>query len=171
MKLALNGALTIGTLDGANVEILRGSRRREHLHLRPAGKRGRELRAPGYNPWDYYNKSPVLKKVMDLIASGFFSPEEPHLFRPIFDSLLIGGDRFFVMADFDAYVECQKNLAQIYKNDIARWTRMSIQNVANIGIFSSDRAINEYAKEIWHAKPVEVQLDNNHWDYSRPDGE
>jgi glycogen phosphorylase len=171
MKFALNGALTIGTMDGANIEMLDQIGEENMFIFGLRANEIDELRNRGYNPWDYYNRSPVLKKVMDLVNSGFFSPEEPHLFKPIFDSILLGGDRFFVMADFDAYVKCQKDLALIYKNEPERWTRMSIQNVANIGIFSSDRAIHEYAKDIWQAKPVEVQLDNNHWEYGKKEEE
>ena len=112
-----------------------------------------------YNPWDYYHKNEKLKKVMDLISLGFFSPEEPQLFRPIFDSLLNGGDRYMVMADFDSYVQCQKTLAQAYV-DTERWTKMSILNVANMGRFSSDRTIQQYAEDIWDVKPTPVKLDS-----------
>ena len=161
MKFALNGALTIGTMDGANIEMLEQIGKENMFIFGLGANEIDELRGRGYNPWDYYNRSPVLKKVVDLVNSGFFSPEEPHLFRPIIDSLLSGGDRFMVMADFDAYVECQKKAANIYKNDPERWTRMSILNVANSGIFSSDRAIDEYAREIWNAAPLDVKLDND----------
>jgi starch phosphorylase len=164
MKFALNGALTIGTMDGANIEMLEQIGEENMFIFGLRANEIDEVRGRGYNPLEYYNRSPHLKKVMDLINSGFFSPEEPNLFRPIFDSLLGGGDRFLVMADFDAYVECQKRVAHIYKNEPERWTRMSILNIANIGIFSSDRAIDEYAREIWKARPVEVVIDDNHWD-------
>jgi glycogen phosphorylase len=164
MKFALNGALTIGTMDGANIEMTEQIGEENMFIFGLRSNEVDELRGRGYNPWDYYNRSPLLKKVVDLVNSGFFSPEEPHLFRPIIDSLLSGGDRFMVMAEFDAYVECQKKVADIYKNDPEQWTRMSILNVANVGIFSSDRAIEEYAREIWDAVPVEVKLDNNLWE-------
>jgi glycogen phosphorylase len=159
MKFALNGALTIGTMDGANIEMLEQIGEENMFIFGLHANEIDELRGRGYNPWDYYNRSPVLKKIVDLVNSGFFSPEEPHLFRPIIDSLLSGGDRFMVMADFDAYLECQKKVAHVYKNEPERWTRMSILNVANVGIFSSDRAIEEYTREIWNAVPVEVKLD------------
>jgi starch phosphorylase len=119
------------------------------------------LRCRGYDPRDYYNKSPVLKKVIDLIASGFFSPEEPKLFLPLYDSLLKYGDHYMVMADFDEYARLQKKVELLYKNDPSCWTRMSILNVARTGAFSSDRTINEYASEIWKAQPADVQLNHS----------
>jgi starch phosphorylase len=164
MKFALNGALTIGTMDGANIEMAEQIGVDNMFIFGLRSNEVDELRGRGYNPWDYYNKSSALKQVLDLVNSGFFSPEEPHLFKPIFDSLLLGGDRFMVLADFDAYIECQKKVSQAYKNDSAKWTHMSILNVANVGIFSSDRAIDEYAKEIWGTEPQDVALDTNHWE-------
>jgi glycogen phosphorylase len=164
MKFALNGALTIGTMDGANVEMAEVIGEENMFIFGLLTHEVDELRSRGYNPWDYYNKSPALKQVLDLINTGFFSPEEPRLFKPIFDSLLHGGDRFMVLADFDAYVECQKKVSHLYKNDQDQWTRMSILNVANVGIFSSDRAIDQYAKEIWKIEPHDVTLENNHWE-------
>jgi starch phosphorylase len=158
MKFALNGALTIGTMDGATVEMAEQIGE-ENMFI--FGLRADEidpLRARGYNPWEYYNNNPLLRKVMDLLNSGFFSPEEPHLFKPLHDSLLAGGDPFLVMADFDAYAQCQHKAAMLYKNEPAAWTRMSILNVAKMGIFSSDRAIAEYAKEIWNAEPMDVKV-------------
>jgi starch phosphorylase len=166
MKFALNGALTIGTMDGANIEMAEQIGEENMFIFGLLANEIDELRKRGYNPWDYYNKSPVLKKVLDLVNGGFFSPEEPHLFKPIFDSLL-SNDRFMVLADFDAYVACQDKLGQIYKNEPERWTRMSILNVANMGMFSSDRAINEYAKEIWDVKPVDVKINDDSWDYKK----
>jgi glycogen phosphorylase len=167
MKFALNGALTIGTMDGANIEMCEEIGEDNMFIFGLRANEIDELRGRGYNPWDYYNRSPLLKKVMDLINSGFFSPEEPHLFRPIFDALLSGGDRFLVMADFDAYIECQKKVGHIYKNEPAHWTRMSILNVANIGAFSSDRVIDQYAREIWNAVPLDIVLEDNHWEYKK----
>ncbi len=158
MKFALNGALTIGTMDGATVEMAEQIGE-ENMFI--FGLRADEidrLRQKGYNPWEYYNRNPALQKVMNLIGSGFFSPEEPNLFKPIYDSLLAGGDNYLVMADFEAYTECQHKAALVYRNEPEAWTRMSILNVAKMGIFSSDRAIAEYAKEIWHAEPIEVKI-------------
>jgi starch phosphorylase len=167
MKFALNGALTIGTMDGANIEMVEQIGEENMFIFGLRANEIDELRNRGYNPMDFLNRSPLLKKVIDLVNSGFFSPEEPHLFRPITEALLSGGDRFLVLADFESYVECQKKVAHIYKNKPEQWTRMSIINVANMGVFSSDRAIDEYAREIWNAAPVEVRLDNHLWENER----
>jgi len=158
MKFALNGALTIGTMDGANVEMHQeiGD---ENIFI--FGLRTNEVEAlhrNGYNPWDFYNNSPTLKQVIDLISSGYFSPEDTAMFGPIYDTLLRNGDRFMVMADFDAYVKCQEDVAKCYRNQ-DEWVRKSILNVANMGKFSSDRAIAEYAKDIWGIKAADVKLD------------
>jgi len=159
MKFALNGALTVGTMDGANIEIREEVGEDNIFIFGLLTKEVEEIRKRGYNPWDYYNKSAELRRVIDLILSGFFSPEEPHLFAPIYDSLLKNGDRYMVMADFDSYIECQNKIEKLYANDKAAWTKKSILNVANMGKFSSDRAIQEYADEIWNVKPVNVSLD------------
>jgi starch phosphorylase len=164
MKFALNGALTIGTMDGANVEMAEVIGEENMFIFGLLTQQVDDLRNRGYNPWEYYHNSPILKRVLDLINSGFFSPEEPQLFKPIFDSLLEGGDRFMVLADFDAYVDCQKKVSQLYKNDPDQWIRMSILNVANVGIFSSDRAIDEYSKEIWKTEPQNISLENYRWE-------
>jgi starch phosphorylase len=98
--------------------------------------------------------------VIDLISSGYFSPEEPHMFLPIYDSLLKHGDKYMIMADFESYMKCQDYVEQLYVNEPDVWTKKSIINVANMGTFSSDRAIKEYAEEIWNVNPVDVELDN-----------
>ncbi len=160
MKFALNGALTVGTMDGANIEIREEVGDENIFIFGLLSKEVDELKARGYNPWDYYNKSPNLKRVIDLISSGFFSPEEPQLFTPIYDSLMNNGDRYLITADFDSYLEFQKNIENIYMNDKEKWIKMSIMNVANMGKFSSDRAIKEYADEIWNVKKLDVKLIN-----------
>jgi glycogen phosphorylase len=151
MKFALNGALTIGTLDGANVEI-RSEVGEENFFL--FGLKTDEVLAlrPTYNPRSYYEANHELKRAIDQIAEGHFSPENPRLFRPIADSLL-NNDQYFVLADYMAYVECQERVSRTYLDEDT-WTRMAILNVARSGKFSSDRAILEYAKNIWHASPV-----------------
>jgi starch phosphorylase len=159
MKFALNGAVTIGTMDGANIEIWEEVGDENIFIFGLRANEVNELRSKGYNPWDYYHKNETLKKVMDLISLGFFSPEEPQLFRPIFDSLLNGGDRYMVMADFDSYYNCQKKLAEAYRNR-DQWTKMSILNVANMGRFSSDRTIQQYSDDIWSVKPISIKLDS-----------
>jgi len=158
MKFALNGALTIGTMDGANVEMHQEIGDDNIFIFGLRTNEVEDLYRNGYNPWDYYNASPALKQVMDLISSGYFSPEDPAMFNPIYDTLLRNGDRFLVMADFDAYVKCQEEVSKSYRNQ-DEWTKKSILNVARIGKFSSDRAIAEYAKEIWNVKATDVKLE------------
>jgi starch phosphorylase len=156
MKFAMNGALTIGTLDGANVEI-REKVGAENFFL--FGLNAQEvmaLRAHGYRPWEYYNNNPVLKEVIDQLAGGMFSRGDSSLFRPIVDSLL-NHDPFFLMADFQSFVDCQDQVSQAYQ-DTERWTRMSILNCARTGFFSSDRSMQEYCQDIWHVSPVPIQV-------------
>ena len=156
MKLTMNGALTIGTLDGANVEI-REEVGAENFFL--FGMKVNEveaLRKRGYNPWEFYRGNRELKQVLDTIATGTFSPEDPRLFQPVIDSLLNGGDPYMLLADFAAYLACQEQVSQAYL-DPDRWDRMVILNVARMGKFSSDRTIREYAEEIWGVKPVKQQ--------------
>ncbi|MHB9132938.1 MAG: glycogen/starch/alpha-glucan phosphorylase [Armatimonadota bacterium] len=154
MKLALNGALTIGTLDGANVEIL-GEVGWENIFI--FGKTADEimlLKEQGYDPRACLAASPMLRRVLHLLECDFFCPGEPGLFRPIYDALVYH-DEYCLLADFDAYLARQADVTQAYQ-DQTRWTRMSILNVARCGLFSSDRTIREYAEEIWHAKPVVI---------------
>ena len=160
MKFALNGALTIGTMDGANIEMLDAIGKENMFIFGLTSNEVEDLKRKGYNPHDYYEKDTELKSVMDLISSGFFSPEEPHLFLPVVDLLLKHGDKYLVMADFRSYVDCQNNLDMIYLNDVEKWNKMSICNVANMGFFSSDRTIEEYTKDIWNVPPVHILLDN-----------
>lgn len=158
MKFALNGALTIGTLDGANVEIREEVGEENIFIFGLKTPEVEQLKANGYNPLDYYNANPDLKNVIDLITQGLFSPDHPELFRPITDALLYQGDRYCLLADFDAYVKCQRHVAEVYR-DQQQWTRMSILNVANSGKFSTDRTIQQYADEIWNAKPVAIEME------------
>ncbi len=152
MKLALNGAITIGTLDGANIEI-RDAVGEDNIFI--FGMNAEEvgaLRAKGYRPRDIYNANPELRQALDMIAGGYFSPDAPHLFQPIFDSLL-GDDYFMLLADYASYIACQDRADALYRES-EEWTRKSILNVAGMGRFSSDRAIQEYADKIWNVKPV-----------------
>ncbi len=152
MKLALNGALTMGTMDGANIEI------REHVgpeNIFIFGNTTEDLDrldARGYNPRSYYETNACLKRVVDMIANGFFSPEEPARYRPITDNLL-NGDHFKVLADFQSYLEVSDQADAIYKTQDT-WNRMAILNTARMGFFSSDRTIEEYAQKIWNVAPV-----------------
>jgi len=154
MKLALNGALTIGTLDGANVEI-REEVGAENFFL--FGLTAEEVVArkkAGYRPVDEVSKNPELAGVLELIGGGFFAPEEPKLFQPILESLL-GEDRYLVLADFPSYSACQERAAAAFR-DPPSWQRMAVLNIARMGKFSSDRTIRDYAREIWGATPVQV---------------
>lgn len=156
MKFSLNGALTIGTLDGANVEIREEVGAENFFLFGLTAPEVVELKQRGYNPYDYYQSNPHLKEVIDLIASGFFSHGNPDLFRPIVDNLLYH-DPFMLMADYQSYIDCQAKVSEAYR-DTDNWARMSILNCARMGRFSSDRAIREYANEIWNVTPVPVEL-------------
>lgn len=156
MKFAMNGALTVGTLDGANIEI-RDAVGAENFFL--FGKTVEEVDAlwrEGYRPMDLYESNPRLRAALDLIGSGRFSGGDPWLFRPLIDNLL-QHDPYLLLADFDAYVACQARVDEAYR-DTGRWTRMSILNTARTGRFSSDRTIAEYAAQIWNVGPVPIRL-------------
>lgn len=154
MKFALNGALTIGTLDGANVEIREEVGAENFFLFGLTTEEVAARKAAGHAPWYHYDTEPELRRVLDLIASGAFSPEVPNLFMPLLDSLLID-DTYMVLADYADYIRCQEEVSQAYLNQ-ANWTRMSILNAARVGKFSSDRTISDYAREIWDVKPVKV---------------
>jgi len=156
MKFSLNGALTIGTLDGANVEI-REEVGAENFFL--FGMTADEVvrrRAEGYQPREIYEKDPELRAVLNLILSGAFSGGDRELFEPLVNPLL-DRDEYFLLADYRSYIECQERVARAYV-DSAGWTRMSLLNVARMGKFSSDRAIREYCRDIWHVEPVHVEV-------------
>lgn len=152
MKMALNGALTIGTLDGANVEIMEEVGDENIFIFGLTTPQVANVKANGYNPRDYYNGNPALKEVLDMIASGFFSVDEPNRYQPIVDNLLNNGDQYLLLADYASYIETQDKVAKVYQNQ-DEWTRLAILNVANMAKFSSDRAIGDYAKNIWHVSP------------------
>lgn len=159
MKFALNGALTIGTLDGANVEI-REEVGAENFFL--FGLTAPEVdakKASGYDPQEYYNSDSELKLVIDRIASGFFSHGDSNLFQPLVSSLL-NQDQYFLLADYRSYIDCQDRVSLAYR-DTDRWTRMSVLNVARMGKFSSDRSIGEYCQEIWKIEPIAIDLVEN----------
>ena len=154
MKFALNGALTVGTLDGANIEI-RDRVGAENFFL--FGLTTEEVfaaKAAGYNPRDYVESNAALREAIDWIASGQFSGGDTELFRPIVDSLLYH-DEYMLCADFASYLECQQQVAQAYA-DQERWTTMSILNAARSGFFSSDRTIAEYNRDIWQASILDL---------------
>jgi glycogen phosphorylase len=151
MKFTLNGALTIGTLDGANVEIREEVGEDNFFLFGHDTKELVEMRA-GYNPRQYYEENRELKQAIDQIQGGYFSPGMPQLFHPVINPLL-EYDTYFVLADYASYIQCQDEVSRAYRDE-ARWTKMAILNVARSGKFSSDRAIREYAEHIWHSVPV-----------------
>ena len=156
MKFSLNGALTIGTLDGANVEIREEVGAENFFLFGLKTEEVKELKAIGYNPRDYYHANAELKAVIDLIGSGFFSSGDANLFKPIVDNLLYD-DPYLLLADYQSYIECQDKVSEAYK-DRDNWTKMSILNVARMGKFSSDRSMREYCEDIWQAKAVSIEL-------------
>jgi starch phosphorylase len=165
MKFALNGALTIGTLDGANIEILEEVGEENIFIFGLTAEKIVEMRNAGYNPWDYYHGNSELKTVIDMIAGDNFSPSEPGIFRPVLDALLHHGDFYMVLAGYESYVRRQQDVNAVFA-DTAKWAKMSILNVANIGKFSSDRTIREYAEKIWNAKPASVTIPTDEYSKS-----
>src|SRR5438093_1254973 len=151
MKFALNGALTIGTLDGANIEIRDEVGADNFFLFGLTAQQVSELQRR-YRPRDHYEQNPELKAVLDLINSGFFEPEHPDLFKPLIYSLL-EQDTYMLLADFQSYADCQERVGKTFL-DQDRWTRMAILNIAHMGKFSSDRSIHEYADRIWKARGV-----------------
>ncbi len=157
MKFAMNGALTIGTLDGANIEIREEVGAENFFLFGLTAEQVYAMKAEGYDPQQWYNDNPVLKAVIDRIAEGDFSHGNPDLFKPLIDSLMYH-DTYMLFADYQSYVDCQDRVAQVYR-DQEQWTRMSILNSARVGKFSSDRTIREYCADIWRVSPVKIQLE------------
>ncbi|MCF7847833.1 MAG: glycogen/starch/alpha-glucan phosphorylase [Kiritimatiellales bacterium] len=155
MKLSLNGALTAGTWDGANIEIA------EHVgddNIFIFGHREEELQAlkrKGYNPWKYYDKNPELQRILETIRNNEFDRGQPDIFKEIYEDLTQHGDHFFYMADYQPYVECQQRVSELYR-DQAAWAEKAILNVARMGWFSSDRSIRDYSENIWHLEHTPV---------------
>ncbi|MGD9185441.1 MAG: glycogen/starch/alpha-glucan phosphorylase, partial [Desulfobacterales bacterium] len=156
MKFALNGTLTIGTLDGANIEIREEVGADNFFLFGLTAEQVYELKAKGYNPKQVYDSDPELMEAVDRISSGSFSQGDKNLFKPLVDSLLYG-DPYLLFADYRPYVEAQEQVSFAYE-DPAKWTRMSILNVARMGKFSSDRSIKEYCDKIWKTHPLPVEL-------------
>jgi len=154
MKFALNGALTIGTMDGANVEICEEVGADNIFIFGLNAEEAKNLRQGNYDPWEFYNKDEELRRVLDMIRNGYFSPTDPTRYKPLIDSLLRGGDHFLLLADYASYVSCQDEVDDVYR-DVRDWTRRAILNVAHMGKFSSDRTIHDYARDIWGVKPLE----------------
>jgi len=150
MKLSMNGALTVGTYDGANIEILEEVGAENFYLFGLRAEQIEEMKHKGlYNPYEYYSGNERTKAVMDALASDRFSPQEPGLFRWIYDEILHRGDRYFHLADLPSYIEINQSVDADYLNQ-ELWSRKAALNVARIGKFSSDRTIVEYARDIWH---------------------
>jgi glycogen phosphorylase len=156
MKFAMNGALTIGTLDGANIEIRQEVGAENFFLFGMTAEEVRAKKTQGYSPLDYYHSKPDLKESIDLILSGHFSHGDTNLFKPLIDNLL-NNDPYMLLADYQSYVDCQDQVSNAYK-ETESWTRKAIFNTARMGKFSSDRAIREYSEAVWDAKPVPVEL-------------
>jgi starch phosphorylase len=156
MKFALNGALTIGTLDGANVEIQEEVGPENFFLFGLTADEVQTTIKKGYQPISEYRSDNNLREAIDQIRSGFFSRGNAELFRPLVDSLLYE-DRYLVLKDFSSYINCQKKVSRIYLEK-DQWTRMSILNTARMGKFSSDRSIRQYCEEIWKVRPIEVKI-------------
>ena len=154
MKFSLNGALTIGTLDGANVEIREEVGPENFFLFGLNAEQVQDLKSRGYRPREYYDRSFELRVVLDFIASGALAGGDTGLFQPLVDNLL-RDDPFLVLADYEAYVECQAQVSALWRDPQA-WTRKSILNVARMGKFSSDRSIRDYCELVWKVKPVSV---------------
>lgn len=157
MKFALNGALTIGTLDGANIEIREEVGANQFFIFGLTAEEVFNLKRQGYNPRKYCHSNSSLRKAIDLIRSGFFSRGDTKLFEPLVNSLLYR-DEYMLCADYQSYIDCQDKVSHAYR-DPEQWSRMSILTVSRMGKFSSDRSIREYCENIWRVHPVHIQLD------------
>jgi starch phosphorylase len=155
MKFSMNGALTIGTLDGANIEIREEVGTENFFLFGLTAPQVKDLKAQGYNPRDYYASDQGLRQALDQIHSGHFSGGDTRLFQPLVD-VLLQRDEYLVLADYRSYIECQDRVAELYR-DHTQWTRRAILNVARMGKFSSDRAIREYCRDIWDAQPIKIE--------------
>jgi starch phosphorylase len=162
MKFSMNGALTIGTLDGANIEIREEVGAENFFLFGLTAEQVKDIKVRGYNPREYYDSDEQLHQAIDQIRSGIFSHDDTRLFQPLVDALL-QRDEYLVLADYRSYLECQDKVGQLYR-DQNQWTRAAILNVARMGKFSSDRSIWEYCEDIWRTKPVPIEL-GSHLNY------
>jgi starch phosphorylase len=162
MKFAMNGAMTIGTLDGANIEIREEAGEENFFLFGLTADEVYKVKAAGYNPSEYYSKNAELKAVMDRLTSGFFSHGDKELFKPMTDSFM-HHDPYMLFADYQSYIDCQERASKVFQDRDA-WTRMAILNAVRMGKFSSDRTIKEYCEQIWNVKPVPIQLEEYNQD-------
>nr|WBU86575.1 glycogen phosphatase [Portunus trituberculatus] len=160
MKFMLNGALTIGTLDGANIEMMEEMGRDNIFIFGMTVEEVEELKRRGYNARDYYNNLPELRQCIDQIDSGFFSPNNPDQFKDLVN-ILMYHDRFFLFADYESYIKCQDEVAKLYQKP-NEWAKKALLNIASSGKFSSDRTISEYGREIWGVEPSWEKLPAPH---------
>jgi starch phosphorylase len=160
MKFSMNGALTVGTLDGANIEIREEVGAENFFLFGLTAQEVMDLKARGYNPRDHYNSNDELRTAIERISSGYFSHGDGNLFRPLVDELM-SLDQYMLLADYTSYIDCQDRISDAWRNQ-DRWTRMSVLNVARMGKFSSDRSIRDYCRDIWNVEPVSVDdIDRN----------
>jgi starch phosphorylase len=151
MKFSLNGALTIGTLDGANVEIREEVGAENFFLFGLTAGEVEEVKRRGYRPSDFYEQNSTLREIIEFIASGALSRGDRELFRPIVENLL-NHDPFLLLADYQAYIDAQERVTALWRNPQA-WTRMSILNASRMGKFSSDRSIRDYCERVWKIEP------------------
>jgi starch phosphorylase len=161
MKFAMNGALTVGTLDGANVEIREEVGADNFFLFGLTTPQVKDLKAQGYQPRAYYQSNAELKLAIDTLSNSTFAANEPRLFQPIVDNLL-NQDPYMLMADYQSYIDCQDAVSNAYR-DQDHWVKMSILNTARMGKFSSDRSIREYCQDIWQVKPISIDLTQSEW--------
>ena len=156
MKFSLNGALTIGTLDGANVEIREAVGSENFFLFGLTVNKLQKLHNSGYIPYSIYQENKELHEVLNLIRDGYFSHGDVNFFKPLYDHLVYGDD-FFVLADYESYLHCQEAVSRTWE-DQSKWAEMSIINAARMGYFSSDRSIEEYCDRIWKVRPTDVEI-------------
>ena len=164
MKFQLNGALTIGTLDGANIEIMEEVGKENIFIFGMTADEVDHLFADSYNPEEYYNEDPDLKLALDMIKDSYFNFYEPGIFQPIFDNLVYRGDKYCLLADFRSYIEAQAKVSKVF-NSKKKWAQMSILNTARSGKFSTDRTIAEYAEKVWGVKSVHIERKDLEYGY------
>jgi starch phosphorylase len=157
MKFAMNGALTVGTLDGANIEIRDAVGPDNFFLFGLDAEQVRERKAAGYDPKKCIEGDDRLRAALDLIKSGFFSPDDPDRFKPVIDDIY-NNDQYLTCADFKSYWDCQQTVSETFR-DPTQWSTMVAHNLANVGRFSSDRTISQYAEDIWGIKPLQIEVE------------
>jgi starch phosphorylase len=164
MKFQLNGALTIGTLDGANIEIMEEVGKENIFIFGLTAAEVDHLFTNSYNPEEFYNNDADLKLALDMIKDSYFNFYEPGIFQPIFDNLIYRGDKYCLLADFRSYINTQEQVAKVFNNS-KKWTQMSILNTARSGKFSTDRTIKDYAEKVWDVKSVHIERKDLEYGY------